>query len=98
MLECKIIEDKFVPTSKEMFLRAIRFPIIQNVFVLLNLWNSSVEVFFNQIGFKGTYKSKEIEKSIVPKIWKILMHILMNGLSGKNGGSNTMSKDWLYVI
>lgn len=37
-------------------------------------------------------------KSFVPRIWMILMHTIMKGLSEKYGGSASMSNDWLQVI
>lgn len=51
-----------------------------------------------QIGYNCKSKAKELKKSVVPGIWTILMHFILRGLFRNHGGTNTMSKDWIYVV
>ena len=54
--------------------------------------------FLTQIGYIGEFKAKEFKKSVVPGLWSILMNFILRGLSGKHGGTDTMRKDWRYVV
>lgn len=48
--------------------------------------------------FQEVYVAKEFKKSYVPGLWTFLMHIIVKGLLVKHGGSNSISKDWLYLV
>ena len=55
-------------------------------------------LFLNHIGYSEEYKAKKFKKSAVSGLWTVLMHFIVRGLSGKHGGMDSLSKDWLYVV
>lgn len=96
--ECLITDDMIVPVTKDNFLKAIGISLNTNGFLVVEPEVEEFQEFLNQIGLKWIYKSKEFKKFVVPGIWTTLMHIVMKGLSRKHGGSESMSKDWLYLV
>ena len=56
------------------------------------------QTFLKKIGYTEEFKAKKFKKSTVPGLWTVVKHLILRGLSGKHGGTGTMSKDWLYVV
>lgn len=71
-------------SPKIFFLRAIGFSPKPNKFKDLNPTAEEFQEFLAQIGYKGDYKANK---------FKILMHMIVRGLSGKHGGTDTLSKE-----
>lgn len=56
------------------------------------------QTFLNNIVYTEEFKAMKFKKSIVPGLQVELMHLILRGLSGKNGGTIIMSKDRIYVV
>ena len=56
------------------------------------------QFFLNHIEYNQDYKAKDFMKSTVSRLWTVLMHFIILGLFGKHGGTDTLTKDWLYVV
>lgn len=81
ILECLIINDRIIPVTKETFHQSIRVSLNPEGFQVFEPTLEEFQGFLNQMKFKGVYKAKEFKKSIVPRMWKILMNIMMKGFS-----------------
>ena len=55
-------------------------------------------MFPNDIEYKEEFKANNFKKSAVPGLLILLMHLILQGLFGKHGGTDTMSIDRLYVV
>lgn len=98
MLECMICKDKKVLFTTDSFLRVIGISLNPEDFSCRWAIYWVVSSILNHIGFKGIYESKEFKKYVVHVQWMILMHFVIKGLPGKDGGYESISEDRLYVI
>lgn len=98
VLETMIAWDSIVPVSKQTLLRAIGIPGDPEGFKVQELTVVEFQTFLNAIGYAGESKEKKFKKSKVPGLWTVLMYLILRGLSRKHGGTDTMRKDWLYVV
>lgn len=77
MMEVLVIDDRIIPVTKDLFLRAIGVPQNPKVFDVDEPTVAEFQAFLYQIGYHGEYKAKEFKMFVVPGIWKILMHMIM---------------------
>ncbi|KAL7618681.1 hypothetical protein Lser_V15G04364 [Lactuca serriola] len=96
-IEVTIIDDRVATVTKSTFLRAVGVDENPEGFVATEIAMDQFQAFLSEIGFKGIYKAKQFNKSAVPGLWTVLLHIIMKGLSGKHGGTDSMSKEWLNL-
>lgn len=98
VLETVICSDHFVVVHKKTFLKAIGMPENPENFKVQEPNPQEFQLFLKEIGYKGEIKAKPFKKSAVTGLWTVLMHFLLQGLSSKHGDTDTLSKDWLYVV
>lgn len=97
-LETKITRDRIVPIHKSTFLKAIGVAENPEDFIIQESMTEDFQSFLNHIRYHGEYKAKIFKKSAVLGLWTVLMHFIVQGLSGKHGGTDSLSKDSLYVV
>ena len=89
----KITGDRIVLIQKSTFLRAIGIPENAENLKVQETTAEQFQLFLNHIGYAEDFNAKKFKKSDVPGPWTVLMHFILRGLSGKHGGTYTLSKD-----
>lgn len=98
VLEIKTTGNWIVPVSKQTFLKPIWISKNPKDFKVQEPSSEGFQTFLNHIGYEEDFKAKKFMKSTVPGLWTVQMHLILRGLSGKQSETDTMSKDWLYVM
>ncbi|CAI9268547.1 unnamed protein product [Lactuca saligna] len=86
-IESNALEVKIVPVQQNISLKAIDIAEKPKCLWVQEPTNEEFQSFLNQIRYNGEFKAKEFKKFVVPDLWTILMHLILEGLSGKHGGT-----------
>ena len=97
-LDTRIIGDRIVSIYKLTFFKAIGVKENLKGFKVVEPTTEEFQMFQNYIGYTQEYKAKDFKKSAISGLWTALTHLIIRGLFGKHGGTNTLSKDRLNVI
>lgn len=97
VLETTIIGDRILPIYKSTFLKAIGMKANPKGFKVIEPTSKEFQTFLNYIGYTQDNKDKDFKKSAISGLWTALMHLIIQGLSGKLVGTYTLSKDWLNI-
>lgn len=98
ILETKIIGDRIVHVLKKTFLKSIGIIETPKGLQVREPTSEDFQTCLNEIGYNEEFKLKKFKKSAILELWTILMHLILRGLSGKHGGTDTKSKDCMYVV
>lgn len=98
VLETRITSDRIIPVHKSTFLKAIGISENPKGFKSQERLTEYFQTSLNHIRYAKELEVKTFKKSIFPGLWTAFMHLILRGLFGKHGGTNIMSKDWLYVV
>lgn len=82
--EVNIIADKIVPVHTSMFLNEIKILENPKGFQMQKPTVEEFQSFLSEIGNNGEFKAKELNKSAIPGLWTIFMHLILRDLSRKN--------------
>ena len=96
-VEIQLENSQVGTVTQEIFLEAIGVAANPDKFVHKPPTEDQIHEFLLAIGYTGSLVPKDFKKSQVPALWATFMHLMMKGISGKTGGSDQISRDWLHL-